>query len=285
MAIFERYDGHSVRIVVTGASGFLGRVVLRKLKEKSVDAIGLSRSTSAGLIKVSNYADSPSGDILIHLAESNDRHWANTQGSEYELSANLTLKALLERDFSRVIYASSAVLYGDKLMTPHKVEDPLYANDTYTRIKIESEKLVMSAQGVVARLSNVYGSGMSENNVLSAMLRQVDCDGPMQVLDTSPVRDFISVEDAADGLIQMAFGERAGVYNLGTGLGTSILDLANLVLQSAGQPERLVKSTSTNSPSPSHLVLDVEATATQFGWRPVVDLRCGIESLVRHLKS
>ena len=71
------------------------------------------------------------------------------------------------------------------------------------------------------RPANIYGPGMSKNNVLSTILQQIPGMGKLEVMDTNPVRDFIWVEDAAEGIVALALsifkdGNKCALFNLGT---------------------------------------------------------------------
>ncbi|NJM32689.1 MAG: NAD(P)-dependent oxidoreductase [Limnobacter sp.] len=182
-----------MRVVVTGASGFLGRAVMQCVTQAGFECIGVSRTRHAGLHQVSSYAEAPAGDVLIHLAQTNDRATANAQGQALETEANQTLKSLLAKSYSKVVYASSAVLYGDHIAAARHVSEPIIATDTYTQIKLNSEYAVLAHGGAVARLSNLYGLAMAPGNVLSHILTQLG-KGPSIVLHTlEPVRDFCTL--------------------------------------------------------------------------------------------
>ena len=84
-----------MRVIVTGASGFLGRAVLASLSASGIDCVGVSRRAGAGLTQVASYRDTPHGDVLVHLAEANDRAWVNAQGADYEAEAVAIFQALL----------------------------------------------------------------------------------------------------------------------------------------------------------------------------------------------
>ncbi len=216
----------------------------------------------------------------MHLAEASDRAYAEANSPLYEQISLATLDTLQDKGFSRVVYASSAVLYGDQEPSPRRCVDSVHAKDAYTRLKLASEKAVLARGGIVARLANLYGPGMAESNVLSTILGQIRQDGPVRVLDATPVRDFLWIGDAARAMALMAMGDASGVFNVGSGQGVSIHELANVVLDAAGQAGRPVESARVSSRF-SRLVVDIAQTKEVFGWYPAVTLVEGISTLVK----
>jgi len=271
----------TMKLVVTGASGFLGQAVMRNLTHAGADAVGVTRHRLPGLVHVANYADVPGGDVLVHLAEASDRQWVEAHADSYERTALLTLESLLGKGFQRVVYASSAVLYGDQSEVAHCVGDPVQVVDAYTRLKYTSEQAVLGHFGTVARLVNLYGPGMATTNVLSTILKQLPLTGPIRVFDATPVRDFLWINDAARALSAMAIGGASGIFNVGTGVGTSIQQLADTVLIAAGQSVRSVESEPQRDRKPSSLLVDISQTEATFGWRPDITLPEGISTLVK----
>lgn len=274
----------SLNIVVTGATGFVGQHVVGLLRKiPNVVVIPVSRSQLHGVVTVNDYCDTPKGDILIHLAEESDASHAELLGFTYERKSAETVNALLKKGFRQILYASSAMLYGDDNSEMHSTDDPVYPNkNTYLRVKRSAEEAVLSAGGIVARLSNLYGFGMSDKNVFSAILKQVPSDGPVKVMDTSPVRDFLWVDDAAKGLITLAMDTNTRydrLYNLGTGKGTSIGVLARKILELAGQDDRKVISMCSKGKI-SVLVLDCDRTLKDYGWQADTTLETGIRKLL-----
>ena len=138
------------------------------------------------------------------------------------------------------------------------------------------------------RLANVYGPGMSEKNVMSTILSQIPGVGALKVMDTNPVRDFIWVEDAAEGIVALALGklnefDEKKVFNLGTGIGTSIGSLAELALEIGTQPSRQVKAQHLNSRK-SILILDSSDTTNACGWISKTSLRQGLTQML-HIRQ
>jgi nucleoside-diphosphate-sugar epimerase len=270
-----------VTVVVTGASGFVGRAVVRALAQrKDVRVQPVSRQPVAGAVRVHSYVEAPAGDVLIHLAEEADRTNVAALGAVYESSAIQTIADLQARSYARVIYASSTMLYGDTSSHPHMPDDAVHITDEYTRLKRAAELAVLdSSRGVVARLSNVYGPGMSPRNVISRIVSQVPGSGRLVVIDTTPVRDFLWIDDAAEAFAELATATTAeGIFNVATAVGTSVGDVARLALEIAGESEREVVATGNGRVSA--IVADATHLTRQYGWRPRVGLRDGLASLL-----
>lgn len=243
--------------------------------------VGVSRRDLPGLVRVNDYGDAPEGDVLVHLAEGNDRARVEQAGEGYARGIRETLQRLLGKKYSRIVYASSAALYGDKSPRPRRPEDAVHSSDTYARLKHDAECAVLERHGGVVRLANVYGPGMPATNVLSRVLAQIPGRGPLHVRDTAPVRDFLWVDDAGEGLLRLAcVPEGIGVFNLGTGTGTSIGDLARLCLDLAGEGMRDVVSQSS-ARTTSILILDSSSTTRVCGWQARTMLRDGLANLLR----
>jgi nucleoside-diphosphate-sugar epimerase len=94
-----------------------------------------------------------------------------------------------------------------------------------------------------------------------------------------PVRDYLWVDDAAAGLVSLAAARRGGAFNLGTGVGTSVGELAGKALACAGETGRAVEA-SDAAGQPSYLVLDIADTTAQAGWSPRVALDDGLRRLM-----
>ena len=271
-----------LKIVITGASGFIGQHLVENFKDNpGVDVVAVSRREFKNSYMVLDYTETPVGDVLIHLAEDNNTESVAAKGEAYEKTTLSTLDSLLSKRYKRIVYVSTSVLYGDYTRCPHKTSDEIQSDSPYKRIKVLSEQAVLGrSNGFVVRLGNVYGPLMSEKNVLSKILNQIPGDGNLVVNDSSPIRDFIWINDVANGIMAVALSEIFEteinhIFNIGTSIGTSIGDLAQLALEIAGQPERRVVS-KVHSENRSSIILNYDETTRACGWVPQTSLREGI---------
>jgi UDP-glucose 4-epimerase len=259
-------------VVVTGAAGFIGRSLVARLGERGVEAVAVSGR--GGHVA----APAAHGDVLVHLAESPLLARAQALGDAHVAATVDAMRALAAKGFARLVYASSGVVYGDQAETPRRPADAVAADGPYARAKLAAEGVVAQNGGVVARLGNVIGPGMHEGTVVSDILDQLDGDGPVRVRDLGPVRDYVWIDDVAEGLAAMALGRPTGVFNLASGRGASVAELARRALDLAGQSDRQVVGEGRTSRS--SLVLDIARTAEAFGWAPQTTLDEGLRRLI-----
>ena len=270
------------KIVITGASGFIGRHVIQLLSENNqIEIIPLSRRVLPNFKTVSTYEDAPDGDILIHLADDSNVGSAAYNSSQFLNSSLLTTKSLSMKSYEKIIYASSALVYSDKFKTPRTVNDETSIENRYARLKKESEDIILSnPKGIVVRISNVYGMGMSSKSLIGEVLDKLKSEAVIEIRDSAPVRDFIHVNDVAEGISMIALScisnlKNKPVYNLGTGIGTSIGELSLIMTDLAGQARRRIKFRNFNS-TESCIILDSSLTEEIFGWKFRTPLELGL---------
>lgn len=274
-------------VIVAGAAGFVGRAVLEELARRGCRPIGVARrgfavpaGAQAMVLDGLETLTVPEGAVLIHCAEAPQTDPALTAEQDARARRD-RLENLLEKAWGRFVYVSSAVVYGDALPHPRRPDEPVAPSSPYGQAKAACEALAQTKGAAVVRLSNIYGPGMSSGTVLGILLDQIPGQGPVTVRDTSPVRDYLWVEDAARGLADIARGQEAGVFNLGTGRGTSVLALALAALNAAGEGTRPVRAAAAAAAiTPSTVRLDPSATTAVFGWQPRVAVEDGIARLI-----
>jgi len=265
----------SLDVVVTGASGFLGRALERQLRDAAFSMTGVTRGTSPGLVTVQNYADTPHrpGAVLVHLAQGRD-----TSASFDDIDV-LLCRTLAGRGWRHIVYASSAAVYGDTADQPHRPEDHASAYNDYTRVKLACEEIVAGAGGTCLRFANIYGPGMGSATVISDILCQIPGTGALTVRDVSPVRDFLWIEDAARCLAAACRIMPGEILNVGSGYSIAVGEVARVALDLAGEGSRAVIGRNRSSRR-SCLKLDISKTRALLKWSPDVDIRTGLRTLL-----
>lgn len=256
-----------VRVLITGASGFLGTALTLHLQKAGCQVIPVSRTLKQGFLTLNDYSEVPDADIFIHLAEEPNRTKVNTLGLEYETHATSAIKNITRNFSGKIIYSSSAAVYGDQNIDPNTESSNTCRRDFYTRIKLKNEQLVTSCGGVAVRLSNLFGAGMSSANVFSDIIKQLPNEGPLIIRNASPIRDFLPVQEAVSAITLLTLQDCVGVFNIGSGKKTSIGQLAEQILRFSGQTNRKIVSTHWNEKLSVNFV-DITKIKTQVGWYP-----------------
>lgn len=290
-----------MRILVTGASGFVGRVTARYLIEQGHQVVGLSRSRSelpAGVIPLIGPLDNQrqlgtalvaqqSFDAVVHLAAASTVRDSFTDPARTyatNIGGTANLLAAIDRHSGPValVFTSTCAIYG-----PH-TEDPLSEDihpdpsSPYASSKLAAEDLVRYAAAagkvgaMVLRLFNVAGADRgvvdtSSTRIIgnavraaAGLLPHVTVNG-----DGSAVREFTHVTDVATAIllaIQTAETGQAETMNIGTGQGVSMAQVIAKVAEVTGHPVPVEHRPPVNEPRA--LVADVARAGKVLRWEP-----------------
>jgi UDP-glucose 4-epimerase len=274
------------QVVITGASGFIGSNLLSQAKfYPDFKLIPVSRKKLPNYVFVEDYKSSPKSDILIYLSEDSNRNIVSKDSEHYLNNNKNTLSELLQKNYSKFIYVSSALIYGDKNNFSNNIKTNIVNDSLYTNLKSQSERIVLEhPNGIVVRLSNAYGPGMSKRNVISTIIDQIPGDGDLLIKSSSPIRDFVWITDVVDGIMKFANLStdqiiRNKLFNIGTDVGTSIANIAKIALEVAKQDYRQITPTES-SRNFSKIVVDYSCINSQTGWQPKVDILSGLTNLI-----
>jgi nucleoside-diphosphate-sugar epimerase len=256
-----------MRVLVTGASGFVGRAVLNELQARGLEAVAVSRTARpvvAGearrlLADVSDAAEvrdlllSVEPQVVLHLAGvSTAPSYSDLYEANVVFAANLLDAALAMPRKPRVVLAGSAAEYGPVSAALQPVREDLACrpNTGYGASKLAqtSHALVAASRGlsvVVARLFNPIGPGMPKSLALGSFAHQIagmgTRGGVLATGDLDVVRDFMDIRIAAKLLVGLALTNDASaeVVNICTGDGQRLLDLTRRMIAISGVPVEL----------------------------------------------
>jgi nucleoside-diphosphate-sugar epimerase len=227
-----------MRILVTGGSGYLGSILVPRLtsEQHEVDVLDIKSPTSSvrWLNADVNSADSDAFrpyDAIVHLAGIVGDAACNKEPTKAVETNYLTTKKLAKefaRSNKKMVFASTCSVYGasNSLQTEDTDPSPL---SLYGLTKLQSEKPVLDAGGVVLRFATLHGNSprIRFDLVVNEFVRRAVVERKIAVFGGAQIRPFLHVLDAAEAISAAITGE-SGVYNVGSE-NMTILDLANRI--------------------------------------------------------
>jgi nucleoside-diphosphate-sugar epimerase len=249
------------RILVTGGNGFIGRHVVRRLRENGYDPlITVSPShhplPDTSFLDVTDPAavqalfDSYKPATVLHLAGTtghNDPAGSNCRRMNLDATVNI-VDAAAGKNVSRLILIGSAAEYGSQ-PTPFREDMPARPVSAYGRSKAEACEYAMrafSAAGLpvtVLRVFTAYGPGQSDKMFLSQLIAAALKGESFVMSDGQQRRDMVHIGDVVRAILRsMTIDNAAGrIINIGSGRGTRLKDIARAVWKECrADPERLV---------------------------------------------
>jgi UDP-glucose-4-epimerase GalE len=213
------------------------------------------------------------------------------------------VRALLANGVERLVFSSSSAVYGNPSSVPVTEDSPMQPESVYAETKAVMERFLSSCEAigmrtVSLRYFNAAGASsdssigedwsMSQNLVPLVMKAILGFSGPLNVFgndystpDGTCIRDYIHVEDCADAHIKaldyLATGGKSLACNVGTGKGTSVLEVLDIAEQVSGRKVPHV-ITQRRPGDPTAVFADPTLVRALLGWKATHDLRDIISS-------
>lgn len=301
-----------MRVLVTGGRGFVGQAVVAALVQHGHAVTVLTRGgpgpalvtqvdTAIADVRdrdaLSRIIDSGEFDGFVHLAAlTNARESVNDPLGYYAVNVGGTLALLTaidqaKRDSPRIVFASTHAVYGQPSSSPVSESEPCRPQSPYGATKIAAEALIDSyAQtgriaAVTLRCFNVAGAanGLGDpdtGRLLPRILEAARSGSSLPINgDGLTERDYVHVLDVASAFSR-ALGTaptgRHDVYNVGSGVGTSIMTLVREVERQAGVQVAIDRRPPANEPQ--SIAADTSRIRRQLNWTPE---RSGVSAIVR----
>lgn len=295
------------RAVVTGASGFIGYALAKKLVKLGIDVIAVDLvpfpdKNLCPFVKMDlaegNGLDPllTSGTCIFHLAAR-----ANVPQSVEDPKGDFkdTLYGLFEvlesarRHESQVIFPSTACIYDTSNAQPVSEKAYVRPSSPYAAAKVAGEAYCSAYHRCydldvrIARMFSVYGEGM-RRFAIHDIVRKIQKDHRvLNVLgDGTQVRDYLHIDDVFDGMMTIATKGKPGEdYNLASGIPVNILDLAKEIAALMGHPDIRIVPTGTSFPGDVPRWYADIGKIKKLGFEPQVELRTGLQKTVDWLTA
>jgi len=303
------------RLLVAGAAGFIGSNFVRHLHRTrpDVEITVLDKLTYAGNLANLAELDGQPGYRFVH-GDICDEKLVDSLAAETDAIVNFAAETHVDRSlmdpfaFVETDVRGTAVLceaarkhghqvfllistdevYGDVREGRSTETDPLKPRSPYSASKAGGEHIAQAyAESfglplLVTRGSNNYGPHQYPEKLIPVLITNAIDDRPLPLYnDGSAVRDYVFVEDHCRAIDQVLHEAPVGnVYNIGTGVETSGLQVAEALLAIMGKPKSLIEFVADRPGHDYRYALDI-SRITALGWEPQVELGEGLERTVR----
>ena len=303
-----------MKVFVTGGAGFIGSHVTRQLINNGHEVViydDLSRGLKKlidprttfvqGSIsqkqKLMNALESVA--VVIHMAafiivpesvEKPDLYWENNV-----VGTKILLEAMREAKVKKMIFSSSATVYGDPKKLPLTEDSSVQeAKNPYGRTKIEMEKLIRvehetnNLNAVLLRYFNPYGPNElhdPETHAIPNFIKSALDKKPIPLYwKGDQVRDFIYVEDLANAHVASMDLDGFQVFNVGTGKGTRVIDVVEKIFDLIGYKVP-IDDLGARTGDVGSLYTSAKKIEGDLGWKAETSLEDGLKRTIEFFKS
>jgi UDP-glucose 4-epimerase len=273
------------QILITGSNGFVGKALCTLLEEKSFEIINTGDIDTLNLCDWEAVNKIPKTEFIVHLASLNFIPDSFKDPLSYytnNIKSTLNILEKAKVDGSKVIFFSTYV-YGTPLYLPideKHITNPL---NPYTQSKLICEELCKAYQrdfGVpvtIFRPFNIYGPNQHPAFFIPTIISQIN-NKVIQLNDSKPKRDFIYIDDVIQAIYLSIINEAQSfsIFNLGTGISTSVKEIVDLIINYSGSNAKVIFSDVTRQGEVFNTIADISKIKEELGWSPKISIDKGI---------
>ena len=307
-----------MKILLTGAAGFLGSHISKKLIDNNHEVIGLDDLSTGSIKNIEQLINHPKYSFIEHdvripyqakvdaiLNFACPASPVNYQKDpvrtiETNFLGMINLLHLANETGARIIQASTSEIYGDPTQSPQKESywgnvNPIGIRSCYDEGKRAAETLCFdyrrqhNLDARVIRIFNTYGPNMAigDGRVVSNFIVQALRNEPINIYgDGKQTRSFCYVSDLVEGIYKLLQLDKNpnSPLNLGNPNEFTILEIANLVVEITNSKSEIVNNP-LPSDDPRQRCPDISLAKLTLNWEPKIQLREGIEKTVEYFKQ
>lgn len=314
-----------MRVLITGAAGFLGSHLAERLIFEGHSVVGMDNFITGNQANLAHLAGNPQFEFIRHDVSNfifvpgkvdAVMHFASpaspNPNSPYGY-VNLpiqTMKAgalgthntlgVARAHQARFLLASTSEIYGDPLEHPQSETywghvDPIGIRSVYDEAKRFAEALSMAYHRFhnidtrIVRIFNTYGPRMhiDDGRVVPNFLKQALLGQPLTVYgDGTQTRSFCYVDDLVTGIIKLLYSDYHEPVNIGNPVETTILEFAHLINEIIGNQAGIVfKGEQRGSGDPQRRQPDIARAHRELGWEPQVTLEEGLHNTIPYFRK
>lgn len=294
------------RVLVTGASGFIGRDTVPALFERGYEVHTLGRSTEfvegitahAGDLMDSRQTSATLAKVrpshLLHLAwyAEHGKFWNSTENYRWVGASLSLLDAFHRAGGRRAVLAGSGAEYDwsdgrcDEALTPLAPATVYGTCKNATRLLFDAWRGSTGISGAWGRVFHLYGPRESPERLVASVIRALLRDEDAPCTHGRQRRDLLHVSDVAGAFAALLDSPVEGSVNIGAGVETSLAEVAQRIADLIGRPARLKLGARPADPDdPPRLVPVTDRLMKEVGWRPRYDLDQGLRQTIDWWRS
>ena len=294
------------KVLVTGGAGFIGSHIVEKLVDDNyevviVDNLGTGLKNNIN-ISAKFYECDITSDKIYHIVEESKPNYIIHQAAQVSVARSIEeiqkdaeinilgsiklIDAAIKNNVKKIVFASSAAVYGNPVHVPVNTKHPINPLSPYGLSKYTIEKYLRLTKEIygldfaILRYSNVYGPRQSSNGeggVVSIFFNNIINNLPIEIHgDGNQTRDFIYVKDVANANVLALKNGSGKTLNISTGIGVSINELYEEIRTITNKSSK-VNYTKKRTGDIDHSILDNSLTKYVLDWKPNYSLKNGLE--------
>jgi nucleoside-diphosphate-sugar epimerase len=287
-----------MRILVTGASGFIGRHAVARLLADGHEVSAIARAPlpisgvtwhSCDLLAPGQgeaIIESVRPDVLLHLGWStaHGQFWTDPANEDWRRRSLALARVAAEAGTRRIVMAGTCFEYAfPDIGDCDETRTSLAGHTPYDRAKsacwqgLQGLAAQHSLSVAWARLFHLYGPHESPNRLVSSICRALVAGEPARMSSGKVWRDFLDARDAGTGLAALAASPVEGAVNIASGEAIRLVDLGRQLAEIAGRPDLLqVGALPDRSNEPTRIVAAVDRLQLEVGFQPAHSLPQGL---------
>lgn len=275
------------KILVTGASGFIGRYFVQHARANGSDVVTADRA-SGDIGDDATWRAFPEADVVVHLAGKSYVPASWREPNEFLRSNFLGTVAAIDfcrRHQARLVFLRSYA-YAIRTTLPIPESSPLQAINPYALTKQLSEEVCQFFAGhygvdvTVLRPFNVYGADQGASFLIPSIIRAVENGEEIRVRDLEPRRDYVHVYDVVRAMFAATTGPPGySVFNIGTGVSHSVAEVIAKIHSAWGTTLSVLSDGERRTNEIMDTVADIHAAELALGWRPRISLADGLAQM------
>jgi GDP-4-dehydro-6-deoxy-D-mannose reductase len=281
------------RVLVTGASGFIGRHLATRLESIGKAVVRVSRSLGIDITR-DDLPMSGVGHVFHAAARTGVVDAWKDPLSYLDVNTFGTARVLEQcRYHGSGMTFIGGYVYGVPQRLPIRESDRVDANNPYALSKYLAEQVCSfyaRAYGVplvALRIFNVYGPGQDDSFLIPLVVRQIldpRCS-EIEVMDLAPRRDYVYVSDAVDGILLSTRAPQGSAFNLGSGQAYSVEDIIKLASAAAGIHKSYREVGDRRRNETDCTIADIKGLSDAVGWFPRIPIDRGLSAVVDNMRS